>query len=311
MPWNRSVKECNREIGRLRAETEHRSPSLMVLEAQLATGDNNQAQIVRYLLGRLAGSNRTRFEARLAADDELLGLLDRVEEELVRDYLRGDLSWWDRRCFERRLRSSADLGIKTNAAQALMIALSTSSDMASLPAHARRARFWLPPFGPMSRFVLTSAILGLCALWLGWDDFQLRRQLTARRPENTSGVAAIQPVFSFILSPGLTRGDSRPRRMLLPETAARVRLRLELPGWATYRLYRATVRTTDGAYEVWSGDVSSSNGNQAGVSVDVEIPVETLVTADYVIVLRALTTQIEWQELASYSFGVVHPESKK
>ena len=46
-----------------------------------------------------------------------------MEQELIRDYLRGELSGVRRRRFERRLRASQDLREKTELAGALMAAL--------------------------------------------------------------------------------------------------------------------------------------------------------------------------------------------
>jgi hypothetical protein len=59
-------------------------------------------RIRRYLLGQLAAAEEERLEERLVGGEApLLQGLEAVEDDLVEDYLRGDLSGRDRRGFER------------------------------------------------------------------------------------------------------------------------------------------------------------------------------------------------------------------
>src|ERR1017187_6357354 len=247
----------------------------------MAEKGQNESRVANYLLGCLTDGNLARFEEQLAADDGLLARVDEVEQELIRDFLRGQLSWWNRRRFRRRLGTSQDLREKTAAAEALMAALSGNSGAAGLSAEERRGRVRLPPFGPVTRLALVAGGVVLCALaWLTVDDLRVRRDVTELRARST----AVEPVFSFLLSPVLVKGeDQPPRRMRVAGSAGMVRLRLEVPNLSRFRQYRAVLRAIDGAYEVWSGPVVPSGG-----LADADVPVSSLTVNDYILLLSGL-----------------------
>lgn len=56
------------------------------------SANRDDDKIKKYLLGQLTGEEREEFERRLFADDELFEQLQTAEEDLVDDYLTGDLS---------------------------------------------------------------------------------------------------------------------------------------------------------------------------------------------------------------------------
>jgi hypothetical protein len=237
----------------------------------------------------------------------MLAILAQMEQELIRDYLRGDISWWDRRCFARRLRSSPDLREKTDSARTLMAALSGSAEAIARGASTQKPPFRVPPFGPIPRGALAVVIVALCALgWLGLDNIRLRRRVAVLRVRESARTVGVQPLFSFVLSPNLTRGDSPPRRLFLPSGSGGVRLELEVPGSPNYSQYRALIRTVDGAAEIWSGNTVAPAITASGVLVDAELPAASLGDNDYVLLLRGLTAEHRWEDVGSYSFGIVH-----
>jgi hypothetical protein len=270
----------------------------------MAEKGQNESRVANYLLGRLSNGNLARFEEQLAVDDSLLARVDEVEQELIRDFLRGQLSWWNRRRFRQRMDTSQDLREKTAAAEALMAALSGSSGAAGLSAGERRERLRLPPFGPVSRLVLVAGGVVLCALasWLVEDDLRVRREVASL---HARAAVESEPLFSVLLSPVLVKGEAQPpRRMRVAGSVGRVRLRLEVPNLSRFRQYRAVLRAIDGGYEVWSGTVGASGMTPSAGLADADVPVSSLPANDYILLLSGLTPDGRWERVESYSFGV-------
>ena len=259
----------------------------------------------RYLLGRLGDGARLRLERHLAADDDILTRLGGVEHELVRDFLRGGLSWWDERRFRQRLRSSSDLQGKTETARAIAVALSPipGTEIGSSGASPQRAR--LPPsFGPALGFALVLVAVFLCAnTWLSMDDVRLRREIGRLRAE-AERVAAPAPVFSFVLFPGSSKGDSTARRLLLTGDRGQLQLRLEIPDSARNSHYRAGLRSVEQASEVWSGMAGSPARTPSGLFVEIQIPIAGLAASDYLLSPQAQNVAGDWEEVESYSFAI-------
>lgn len=277
-----------------------------VVKNQLVQGEQDETAMARYLLGRLTGRNLARFEAQLAADDGLLARVSEVEQELIRDFLRGQLSWWDRRKFRQRLKSSLDLQEKTDAAGLLIAALSGKAEAAGRLAERGRERMQFPPFGGFSRLAAVAGAVVLCALaWLTVDDLRVRREVAGLRSRPSPTSAASEPLFSFLLSPVLVKGDAQtPRRIRLVGNAGRVRLRLEVPRLVDFREFRAVLRVIDGGFEVWSGAVGVAGMTPARGFAEADVPVASLPVGDYILYLSGLTPGGKWEDVESYSFGV-------
>lgn len=216
-----------------------------------------------------------------------------LEQELIRDFLRRELSWWDRRRFEQRLRGSADLREKTAAARALRMALAGVGGSVAASSGASEGRARLPPLGKPA-WAFAAALL--CAVvWLSVERVRLQREVEHLRSAAARATAPQTPVLSFVLSPGVSRSAASPRRLLVSGTEGRVRLRLEVPPAVRSARYKAVLRTVDGAYEVWSG-VAAVPAPQATL-VDVEVPAANLKAGDYVLSLQAPGASGEWDEV--------------
>lgn len=61
----------------------------------------NREKVIRYLYGELIGAERDRFEERLFADEKLGLLLEDTENDLIDEYLRGELEFEEKRRFEK------------------------------------------------------------------------------------------------------------------------------------------------------------------------------------------------------------------
>jgi hypothetical protein len=86
--------------------------------------DSLEQDIKRYLLGQSAGSAETSFEESVMSDDEYFREVDELVEvvrnDLVEDYLSGELSEEDRGSFERRMLSSPEVHAQIPLSKALL-----------------------------------------------------------------------------------------------------------------------------------------------------------------------------------------------
>jgi anti-sigma-K factor RskA len=73
----------------------------------MSSQNENQFQIIEYLLGRLSESERERFERQYLMNEDLFNLLQEVEEELIDDYATGALTAEQRLSFEKYFLRSA------------------------------------------------------------------------------------------------------------------------------------------------------------------------------------------------------------
>src|SRR5215203_1317038 len=78
-----------------------------------------QNAIRRYLLEQLSDSERAAFELRLLSEEPLSGEVEIVEDELIDDYLAGELSSADKSRFDEVFVSTAERESKLKAGQAM------------------------------------------------------------------------------------------------------------------------------------------------------------------------------------------------
>lgn len=123
------------------------------------------------------------------------------------------------------------------------------------------------------------------------------RTLANETPKRTVPVVA-----TFTLLPGVVRSERGAGPLVLPAGATEVRLRLTLEG-ATYRKYRATLSTPEGA-KVWSRDVSKGPSMKSA-HLTLSFPAELLKGGDYVLDLSGANAAGKWESVSDYSFRVV------
>ena len=144
-------------------------------------------------------------------DPDLHRQLRSVEAELLDAYVRGDVSATDRMSIESFLLTSDAQRRKLEFAQALQAAVSTPFP---------NPRRWGMPAAVAASFILAAA-----ALWMGWENLALRRELSSR---NADTHAPSGGLYSALLRPDTTRGVSEPKLIQPPSEAEVIRLELEL-----------------------------------------------------------------------------------
>ena len=81
--------------------------------------ESDEKVIRKHLLGSLTEEELSRAEERLLADDDYFELLTIMEEELIDDYISGDLTDEDRKQFEAHFLSTPERREKLRFAQTL------------------------------------------------------------------------------------------------------------------------------------------------------------------------------------------------
>lgn len=139
----------------------------------------------RYLLGGLAPDAQARLETRLMTDtDDLDDLVRCAEDELIDDFVRGDLSTEDRESFRQRFFNTAERRSKVAFARALERSVERRTAAEAPPARSRRrprilafrpklpAFVGKPAWGLAMAAALTAVAVGAAWLFVGYHDIE-------------------------------------------------------------------------------------------------------------------------------------------
>jgi hypothetical protein len=301
----------------------------------LTSDPHNDEVIVHYLLGELPEEKQTELEERYFADDELHDRVRAVETELAEAYVRGELGARDRERFEARLAASPRLGERVAFVRALLKVLPEPEEARpASPAPSRWAallgavRLW--PAGLRIAMAAAAALLVLGGLWVVYRAWR-----TPERPPEQAGpgqnappgeaprppdvppegpepapppVVAPPPqpetpaVVALALTPGLSRGESRMPRLVLPAGTKQVRLTLPLGG-ETGTGYRATLRRADTGGVIWQLPGLRTSGKGTATTVVVNVPARLFQEKSYVVTLDR-TVDGETETVEEYPFRV-------
>src|SRR5215510_11129960 len=154
---------------------------------------NDEKHIARYLLGDLTEEHQVAIEDRAFADKEYLALVTAVENDLIDDYVRRELSETDQRKFESRFLASAERRKRVEFAKALarvpVAAPAAERTVVSEPARWswRDSLYaFISGLNPAAKFAVVAAMLVLLvggALLLT-ETLRLRSQLTQLQAQN-------------------------------------------------------------------------------------------------------------------------------
>jgi anti-sigma-K factor RskA len=156
---------------------------------------NNEKLISRYLLGELPEEQQVEIEDRAFSDREYLASITAVENDLIDEYVRGELSADARQRFESRFLASAERRKRVEFAKALRTVVSESSTNKKLdqPATTWSWRESLNAFinglNPATRlaFVAATILVVVGVAWLFVATLRLRSQVTQLQAEKQSG----------------------------------------------------------------------------------------------------------------------------
>lgn len=156
----------------------------------MAADVNNEKLIARYLLGDLPEEQQVEIEDRAFADKEYLALVTGVENDLIDEYVRRELSETDRRKFEGRFLASAERRKRVEFASALArVPVSIEKTVVSQPAQWtwRDSLYaFFVGLNPAVKFATIGVMLAFImgSVWLFSETMRLRSQLARQQAQN-------------------------------------------------------------------------------------------------------------------------------
>jgi len=162
---------------------------------------NDEKLIARYLLGELTEEQQVEIEDRAFSDKDYLTSITAVENDLIDEYVRGELSATDRQRFESRFLASAERRKRVEFAKALSTVVSESAAPEKTAVRDVQRWSWrdslyafLNGLNPAARLVFVAAVLILIvgAGWLFIQTQRLRRQVNQLQAEKQSGQQNLQ-----------------------------------------------------------------------------------------------------------------------
>jgi hypothetical protein len=162
----------------------------------MSTDINNEELISRYLLGELPEEQQVEIEDRAFSDKDYLAGITAIENDLIDEYVRGELSAADQKQFESRFLASAERRKRVEFASALRTVVSESTVPKKNVVHDKPSWSWrdslyafLNGLNPAARLAFVAAMILLIvgAAWLFTETLRLRRQVNQLRAEKQSG----------------------------------------------------------------------------------------------------------------------------
>ena len=156
----------------------------------MAADLNNEKLIARYLLGDLPEEQQVEIEDRAFADKEYLAFVTAVENDLIDEYVRRELSETDRRKFESRFLASAERRKRVEFAKALArVPAAMERTVVSQPAQWtwRDSLYaFFVGLNPAVKFATVGVMLTLVmgSVWLFSETVRLRGQLARLQSQN-------------------------------------------------------------------------------------------------------------------------------
>ena len=252
-----------------------------------------------YLLGSLEGDPRTQFEEQILFEPSVYEELLIVEEELIDQYLAGDLSAIERQQFESHFLITAERQKNLRFGKLLRKYLDSRVELTeravTIPTELRRDRaFFLRTPSRQSALVLLVVILASVGIMLvGW--FDSRRE--------AAGVVQQNSYVVITLAPGSGRidGGTTPR-VNVPPKGVEVKLELELAN-PNFRNYKSELFRENKSLQVSDELKLEAKGEQS--IVPFTITGEMLSPGDYQVKLSGVLDSGADEFIDNYSFRVV------
>jgi hypothetical protein len=151
---------------------------------------NSEKLIARYLLGELPEEQQVEIEDRAFSDKQYLASITTVENDLIDEYVRHELSETERRRFEERFLGSAERRKRVEFAKTLagLAPIAEKTVVRSAVSWSWRESLYvfINGLNPVARFAVAAAVLLLvvAGAWLLTETLRLRSQLTRMQAEN-------------------------------------------------------------------------------------------------------------------------------
>jgi hypothetical protein len=267
------------------------------------TLDKDKQQLRYYLLGSLTADDRVVLEERLLFSEELHQELMIIEQELVDEYVTGELSPIDRKGFEAHFLEDAFRKEQLRFGESFnSYLLNSITEELPRPININSINLPAPknfPFGPGFLSSLTNrTILGAsCVVVMGIFLAGAYLRVVHRAPS-----AQIERVV-VALDSGATRSEGVLQRVEAPPPHSEVRLELKVPS-VRYDSYKAELFKEEQSLDVHEGLTAEAKGAQTVVPVVVEG--EILEPGDYQVKLSGSSEPSQEEAVGTYAFRVLN-----
>jgi hypothetical protein len=285
----------------------------------------DEGVLVKYLLGNLSEDEQVQVEDRAFADPDFMGALEAAEADLIDSYVRGELSYPDRRSFELRFLTSDRRRSKIEFARALCT-LSAEANVRKSPRPSLISvlRAWNPGLQFAAATAVLFCLLGV--LWLVFDNSisrsqvaalnaerraserreetlkrQLRQQQQTRQPAEPGGASLIA---SLILPPGISRAQTRVERLVLSPSSQIAHIEMQIESRDDFPRFRAELRTGKGEEILTASNLVRRKAGP-GYAVSFDVPASALQTGEYELALKGVPANRTGEDIGYYYFIVM------
>jgi hypothetical protein len=283
-------------------------------------------RMTQYLLGELSPEEMLQIETEYFCDDNNFESIQALEDQLVRDFIRGEMAPDLYRRFQARYRSSPELAEKIEFAQAVFSGCRNLREEERQRAVAAHQRTLLSTLRELFNFDVpafqyAAAAVALLGVGLGYYQWtraaRLKSDLAQFQDQNKSlaqqksaldralaNVPKAPPlVASFVLMPGVSRDQSKPTVLAVPAGLDSVEFKLPLPPGITYPSFRVVLQRVSGA-QVSLQDLSPSALVDKGRAMKLGVPSASLKAGQYLLFIKGLNGRGEYEDVQYYAFGV-------
>jgi hypothetical protein len=277
--------------------------------------DKEERILRQYLLGELDEDEQEYIEERFITDRDFKERTLITEDELVEDYLSGELSEVEKKLFLGHFLSTPEQLRKLRIASSLKKYLNTEMPMHPTKpggevrppgireSAIRNKPFWRNPmiFVPVSLTLLFAVIFGL--VWLVGVQ-QRRKQLAELRleVEQLNNQAVSNSSRGIFLTPLNARGDRDANILPAPAngTVAQLWLMLIKDEYPSYQV----IFQKDGNAEQFPVSGLRTEVTPRGKAIPLRIPAEILNPGTYILKLNGITDGERIEEVSEYNFRV-------
>jgi len=270
------------------------------LEANPSPGEKNlnpdteRQEMRSYLLGTLDRDQKTQFEERLIIDPSAYEDLLLGEEDLIDEYVAGELSALERDQFESHFLITAERQKNLRFGKLLQNYVTSHIEESPVPA---------PPFSFLQQPARRWVSVGLLATILGAAGIIIIRGFVNRREAASVVQQSSSRVMTVTLAPGSagTHG-STAQRVNLPPHGVEVKLELQLAN-PTFRNYKSELFRENTSLKISDALRIEAKGEQRVVPFTVTG--EMLSPGDYQVKLSGVLDSGADEFIDNYSFRVI------
>jgi hypothetical protein len=267
--------------------------------------DHSVEALRRYILGGSTDEESAAIEHQYFENADALDRVRAVEDDLIDEYVSGQLTPDEREEFERNYLTTPAHGRRVGVARALRTAASARPTPAlwrwGWPAAAMAAALIIVVLG-VALVLRTRSVPGTVTV-----DTPPSATAPAPPPPPSPAPAPVRPeaiVVALSISPILVRGSDQPASLTIAPGTDIVRLHLQ--GQRTERRLgrgRAIVRTVTGK-QIWTGPAEAADRTARRDLARVDIPADRLRPDDYIVELFGTDTAGHEVELYRYFLRV-------